>query len=292
VKEQLQRRTQNWETLISRDAGVVKLTGRENPLLIGEYAAMLPSLATLLPADDVFHANIDLAMKFLHSVRYYPLDEPAIRPATAPIPLTSYTAWANAYDSGENPGNSVLYRLIYMSLKRPDDLRVISEMLGRNGLDLIDQIVIQPLGDPRSKPDQSFYVVYFKPGQGSDESQRLIPSEMLSSGTRRILRLLVSMLFDQASVMLVEQPEDSLHQGMTKKVIDLVQRNADQTQPILSSHSSALLNKLKPSHLRLVSMENGYTVARQLSQEELRAAERFMNDDGPLYDFLSSIEGG
>jgi len=96
------------------------------------------------------------------------------------------------------------------------------------------------------------------------------------------------MLFDASSVMLLEQPEDSLHQGMTKKLIGLLRENVN-SQLILSSHSSALLNKLRPDDIQLVSLDRGMTVARHLTAEERDRAVTFMNEEGPLYDFITSL---
>jgi predicted ATPase len=98
------------------------------------------------------------------------------------------------------------------------------------------------------------------------------------------------MLFDGSSVMLLEQPEDSLHQGLTKKVIGLLRQNAEPSQLILSSHSSALLNKLKPEEIRLVSLHEGFTTVRQLDQRELTLADSFLSQEGPLYDFLETVQ--
>ncbi len=89
--------------------------------------------------------------------------------------------------------------------------------------------------------------------------------------------------------MLLEQPEDSLHQGLTKKVIGLLRQNAEPSQLIISSHSSALLNKVRPEEIRIVSLREGFTSVRKLSPDELQIAADFMNNEGPLYEFLQTI---
>jgi predicted ATPase len=114
--------------------------------------------------------------------------------------------------------------------------------------------------------------------------------ENLSLGTRRVVRILVSLLFDRSSVMLIEQPEDSLHQGLTQKLIGLIRNNAGDSQLILSSHSPALLNKLNPQEIRFVSLHEGWTRVRPLNKRELRVAKEFLNNEGPLYDFLEPIQ--
>jgi predicted ATPase len=98
------------------------------------------------------------------------------------------------------------------------------------------------------------------------------------------------MLYDESSVMLLEQPEDGLHEGLTTKVLGLLRTNAPPAQLMFASHSSALLNTLKPEEIRLVSLQNGYTAARKLTPKELRVATNFMNEEGPLSDFLETVQ--
>ena len=59
---------------------------------------------------------------------------------------------------------------------------------------------------------------------------------------------------------------------------------------MMSSHSSALLNKLEPDEIRLVSLHDGLTMVRQLTPREVEVARTFMDQEGPLYDFLDTVE--
>jgi predicted ATPase len=284
------------EQFISRSGPDVKIRDRDENVKIGELASCLPALATLLPATDQVVPEIKSVLTFLSAVRYYPIDEPAMRAGYGPpLMANQYNAWLATFESTGTPGDSVLNRLIYMQEKRPDDYDVLKSLLGRGKLGLIDDIHIVPVRQTASsstaqgKSEIQFYVIQFNPNRGDGEPRTFVMAEGLSAGTRRILRILVSAIFDRSSVMLIEQPEDSLHQGLTKKLIGLIQANLDM-QIILSSHSSALLNKLHPESIRLVSLQDGFTVARQLTEIERNAAEKFLNSDGPLYDFLEPLQ--
>ena len=112
----------------------------------------------------------------------------------------------------------------------------------------------------------------------------------LSAGTQRIVRLIVSLIFDQSSVMLIEHPEDSIHRGLLRKVIDVLQGYSDQHQMILSSHSAVVFDTLDPMAVRLVTMENDATKVRKLTPDELRAAKLFMEEEGSLSDFIETVE--
>jgi predicted ATPase len=112
----------------------------------------------------------------------------------------------------------------------------------------------------------------------------------LSIGTRRTLRLLVSLLFDRSSVMLIEHPEDAIHRGLLRKLVGLLETYSDTTQVIIASHSPVVFNCLRPDQVRLVAMRGGESLVRQLSPEELETAESFLENDGSLDDFLEAVQ--
>jgi predicted ATPase len=283
--------------LVTRSGSDVKIHDRGDAIKIGELAACLPALATLLPATDAAIPEVKSVLSFLSAIRYYPIDEPAMRlGAGTPLMANIYNAWLTTFESTGNPQDSVLARLVYMSEKRPDDFGVLKSWLGRGKLGLIDDIKIQagiqnvPTGQGTPpKQEIQYYFVQFLPSREEGINTSHVMAEGLSAGTRRVLKILVSAIFDQSAVMLLEQPEDSLHQGLTKNFIGLIQTNVD-LQIIMSSHSSALLNKLRPENVRIVSLHDGFTVARQLTESEQEIAVKFLNDQGPLYDFFEPLQ--
>ncbi len=280
-----------WVLGVDRNGGVVTLAGQDRPLPIGDFTPCLPAVATLLPATDPVVQRIEPARSFLSALRYYPLDEPvAAGDEDRVIPHQEYAAWLATYKSTKSGGDSVLMRLVHMQLTNSGDLDTLGQLLGQDGLGLIDKVNVRTLPPPgaQASPDDTYYFVRFIPSRGS-AAPVWVRYDDLSLGTRRAIRIFISMLFDKSTVMLIEQPEDGLHQGMTKKVVGLLRENAD-AQLFMSSHSSALLNQLLPDDVRIVFLHDGFTVVRPLTPKERDAAVKFMNDEGPLYDFIEPLQ--
>jgi energy-coupling factor transporter ATP-binding protein EcfA2 len=290
---------QGWINYIARAAEEVQIAGGPS-LKIGEASPCLSAIATLLPAADPVSVEVKPIISFLSAIHYYGLDEPATSQSAPEFKLigkNDYAKWLSEYQSSGVAGDSVdsvLLRILDMFLRAPDNFEALQGFLGRNALGLVDKIRVVDYGSmgkppsPEQRGVETYYGVWFEPCRGSRAHPVLVPYSALSVGTRRIIRMFTVMLFDASTVMLLEQPEDSLNQGMTKKVISLLRENVD-SQLIMTSHSSALLNKLRPEDIQLVSLHDGYTVARKLTSKERENATNFMNDEGPLYDFVSSL---
>jgi predicted ATPase len=91
--------------------------------------------------------------------------------------------------------------------------------------------------------------------------------------------------------MLLEHPEEGIHRGLLRKLVDLLRDYSDQTQLIVTSHSPVVFNTLDPESVRLVTMENeGLTKVRALSPDELGVADRYLEEEGSLSDFLETVE--
>ena len=92
--------------------------------------------------------------------------------------------------------------------------------------------------------------------------------------------------------MLIEHPEDEIHEGLLRKVIDLLKSHSDESQVILSSHSSAVFNSVDPTEVRLVTMDSGKTRARGLTPQEVAVAKKYLEEQGTFADFLETVEEG
>jgi len=76
------------------------------------------------------------------------------------------------------------------------------------------------------------------------------------------------------------------------KLIACLQTYADPAPVILASHSPAVFNGLTPDEIRLVYMRDGTTHLRALTPEEMKGAKNFISEEGPLSDFIETIENG
>jgi predicted ATPase len=275
--------------IIDRAGEVVRLGGADE-IRIGESAAAIPTLLSILPAESNWLAQIRPVHDFFQRVRYYPLDEAAGSSERSFIDERDYKKWLANYRPRGDSEESVQLRLLHMYLEDRAHFDEVASLLGRDGLGLIDSINVlsEKAGPPNERGEQvTFFWIYFVLGA---KMPRSFSWGQLSLGTRRILRMLVSLVFDRSAVMLLEHPEDAIHRGLLRKLIGLLQSYSDPVQVIIASHSSVVVNCLQPRETRLVNMDRGKTDARALNQQELALASKFLEEEGTLEDFIETLQ--
>lgn len=293
---------QEWVDLLNRDNDQVTLHKRPSqPITISSVlTGCLPALLAILPADDPIIKQIKPFSSFLGKIRYYPVDEQSdpYNPfdSQSIINDSTYKQYLAALKSDQPQpfwGQSVCLRLIHMHLAAKDRLQDLIDLIGENGLKLIDEINVQMASStgPVQQERDTVYFVGFKLGEFLGGGERIYRYPDLSLGTRRILHILVSLVFDDSSVMLIEHPEDGIHAGLLARFSSLMETNSDPTQIILSSHSITLLNKLKPENIKLVTLaRHNETSVRSLTPKEIESARKHISEDGTLYEYLESIQ--
>jgi predicted ATPase len=262
----------------------VKLCFAEpSQISIGSLVSSISAIYSLLPSDSNIIQSIHPFRSCVERVRYYPLIE---SDSGSIVFQKKYDEWLSKYNSTGDPGSSVLYRLLKLRLSGDPRFQEILDLLGPNGLNLIDDYELsRPPEDSKDNKD-AVYQFRFQPSSQSE----YFPPSSLSTGTQRIIRLVVSLVFDQSSVMLIEQPEDSIHRGLIRKIIAIMRAYSQQTQVIIASHASVIFDLLEPKDIRLVTMQEGKTRVRALTAEEIDAAKLFMEEQGTLSEFLETVE--
>jgi len=292
------RGTAGWVDAVTR-AGeniAIRFPERNVTLRAATFTPMIQVLVAVLPKEDPLLQRIHPLLTFLRGVRYYPLDEPSDFDEMSPsvyVQDHEYAAWAIKHAEHGVPSDDVKMRLLFMSKEQPEKFEQFLSLVGPRGLSLVEGVEIgSATGIPRTIPAKGnrvgkngYFVVFRQVGlplfYGYAE---------LSAGTRRVLRMVLSMVFDESSVMLIEQPEDSIHTGLLKKIIPLL-RDASGCQVIMASHSPTVMNLLRPEELRLVTVKAGKTSVRALTARETNAAEKYITDEGALADHLQVVDG-
>jgi len=291
-----------WDEILDRSGRVVRVDGYEKDLQIDANLPCLPAVSTLLP-DLGWTPLIVETIEFLRSIRYYPLDEPSLPSMDdEPVILSDedYRKWVAQQKVAREANASVVKRLVHMKQERLEDYEELTHLLGPDGLDVIDDILIGELWWPEPEGRHSsgenddkskmYYLTTFTPSGVPKDPGRQLSYSLLSLGTRRLLRILVSLFYDRSSILLIEQPEDCIHAGLLYKLIYLLKTYADPAQFIMASHSPVVFNCLDAEEVRLVTMDNGRTSVRALTKQEMKAAEGYMQKEGTLAEFLESVE--
>ena len=290
--------------IFERRGRVVTSPLRKDSITVGPSSTMI-SLASVLPESDPLVAAIRPFLAFLHTVKYYPIDEPTVPPwedrVTLIVPERAYLEWLAKYVETGDAGDSVVMRLIHMSLRMKPKFKELGHLLGREGLGIIDHLLATPIDSGAAsqnmygESESVFYVLRFRPSldagsNGKNGSNSHYAYQELSTGTRRMLRILVSLFFDAPKVMLLEHPEDGVHAALLRKLIAALKTNSGSTQIFLTSHSSTVLDELEPGDVRMVAMKEGKTVVRGLNKKEIADAARYLKEEGTLSEFFELAE--
>ena len=176
------------------------------------------------------------------------------------MPQRYYIDWVVRYQNFGDPTDSVALRLIYMYYQDRPLYEELMSLLGPGGLGLIDKIDVfqlerntgdgaRPSSSPAESSENPFIIRFFPSSQMGGAGGSFAYSE-LSLGTRRVVRILVSLLFDKRSLMLLEQPEDSIHSGLLRKLIDLFRTYAYDSQLIFTSLTLMCKNSWRTQPVR------------------------------------------
>lgn len=299
LHEKLDRQTQSkqWQNLVDRQRDIIRIWGYDADIQTDAAMPSLPVLAALMPQKPIIKP-IHAVINFLKAVRYYPLDEPnqpnAEIGSDGYVRHIDYIQWLNQQNHRYEPNTSVIMRLLHLFLTKPETYHELNTLLGTNGLDIFEEIRLVPYPFPVTnkgdhKANELYLIEFFPSLNRGTETTHYFNYQALSFGARRLLRIIVAMIYDNSAVLLLEQPEDGIHVGLLHKMIPLLKSYSEQGQFILASHSSDLLNRLEPQQIRLVTMENGITYLRSLNNREINAAEQFIREQGTLSDFLETI---
>jgi AAA15 family ATPase/GTPase len=98
-------------------------------------------------------------------------------------------------------------------------------------------------------------------------NRKSLSPNQLSDGTFRSLALIFYILTDESKILLIEEPETSVHHGLLNSIVSIIKSQSKYKQVILSTHSDSILDQLFPENIILVnrSPKNG-TSAKLLSE--------------------------
>ena len=120
--------------------------------------------------------------------------------------------------------------------------------------------------------------------QGEGAALRLGPHNM-SDGTLRTLGLLATVFQPELpSVLIVEEPEATIHPGALGTILDVLHHAARSTQTVVTTHSPDILEArwIEDRHLRIVSWEDGATRVAPVSEATRTALREHLMDAGEL----------
>ncbi len=121
--------------------------------------------------------------------------------------------------------------------------------------------------------------------QGEGAATLRLGAHNMSDGTLRTLGLLAATFQPKLpSVLIVEEPEATIHPGALGTILDVLRHAACSTQTIVTTHSPDILEApwIKDNHLRIVSWQDGATRVAPISDATRTALGEHLMDAGEL----------
>ena len=107
----------------------------------------------------------------------------------------------------------------------------------------------------------------------------------MSDGTLRVLGLLAAIIQEPPpSLLVIEEPEASVHPGAAGAVLDVIRLASRKMQVVVTTHSPEILDArwLTHEHLRTMVWEDGSTRIRSVSQAARKSLEQHLMGAGEL----------
>jgi predicted ATPase len=154
------------------------------------------------------------------------------------------------------------------------------------------QVVMPQLEDISPLAVGGFILPRFKVREASGEVHQFDPSQ-ISDGTLRILGILLALYqTPHPSLMVIEEPEQTVNPALLAVLADAFRECSERTQLLITSHSPHLVDLFPTENIRVVTMQDGETriakirASQQeaikehlLSLEQIMAAEGLQPED-------------
>ncbi|MFV5214432.1 AAA family ATPase [Azonexus caeni] len=154
------------------------------------------------------------------------------------------------------------------------------------------QVVMPQLEDISPVAVGGFILPRFKVRETSGEAHLFDPSQ-ISDGTLRILGILLALYqTPHPSLMVIEEPEQTVNPALLAVLADAFRECSERTQLLITSHSPHLVDLFPTENIRVVTMQDGETriakirASQQeaikehlLSLEQIMAAEGLQPED-------------
>jgi predicted ATPase len=111
--------------------------------------------------------------------------------------------------------------------------------------------------------------------QAQGQTKREFDPVQLSDGTLRIFGILLSLYQSPTpSLMVIEEPEQTVHPGVLSMLAEAFKEVSEVTQIIVTTHSPQLVEHFDPEHIRVVTMTDGVTRISPIKASQREAVQR------------------
>ncbi len=136
------------------------------------------------------------------------------------------------------------------------------------------RVVLPDFMDVAVTPVGSYLIPFFRFGQ-EGQAQRQFDPAQLSDGTLRILGILLTLYQTPTpSLIVIEEPEQTVHPAVLSMLAEAFKEVAEVTQVIVTTHSPQLIEHFEPADIRIVTMQDGVTHIAPIKASQREAVQR------------------
>jgi predicted ATPase len=248
------------EIRISKVAGEVEVhflvSKLEDAWLIDEGLGMALALGKGRAEDVLINSNFFIFPRLAESLVAFDLDPKLSKLSTA------LSGKADLEPDGSNLA-IVLRGLLRDEEKRRTFFRILQDVLP----------FVQDLKVDRFS-DKSLLLTL----KESYTEDSFLPATFLSDGTIHLVALIVVLYFEEAAVMVLEEPERNIHPHLVSRVVSMLKDASHRKQIITTTHSPEVVRSVELDDLLLVHRdEHGFSrVTRPAENEDLKV---FLEND-------------
>ncbi|MBI5695138.1 MAG: ATP-binding protein [Nitrospirae bacterium] len=267
------------DSLKIKDSDEVIFKKHEDGLIEGSAPNQMlpPMMRVLYFLQNSENSAIQYVYKFISSINYYHIHD-YTKTNGEIIDDKEFENWRFLSADVKSARGNPLFKLYDLNRYYPNTFNEIVSIL--NDIYVIDSI------DFISLKDNSYILPIFKLNKQGRQFHEL------SEGTKRVISILLNMFYDKSSLMLIEEPESSIHHGLLVKLVDILRAYSDEHQVIFSTHSDQVLNELKPKEIIFVKMEKNKTVAKNPPPKQIKEIKYYLDNIGPLGEYITTTGGG
>ncbi|MEW6249712.1 MAG: ATP-binding protein [Planctomycetota bacterium] len=205
------------------------------------------------------------AVRALAALRVYAIEPAKVRDLQEP-------------DSGSSlrrDGGNAASVLKEVERRSEEDLERIAEILG---------VIVPNTTDVRTKKHGNKLALEFTQKWGADKRVRFEAFNM-SDGTLRALGVLLAVFqAPPPSLIVVEEPEATIHPGALGAVLDVLRLASRRMQVVVTTHSPEVLDQkwITEENLRVVRWHEGATQVARISEASRRALAEHLMGPGEL----------
>lgn len=237
----------------------------------------------------------------LSNINYYSATQFS-DPSKCPVSIESDDYRLSNRSKTQNIHQKFIHDLYRIKNSSKNTYDLFLNTVGKKGLNLIDEIHF----NVHEIPSSSYKVKTGGEIQKIDNlKQIIIPSllidglrlspNQLSEGTFKTLALVFYILNDNSEVLLIEEPEVSVHHGLLNSIVELIKQQSKNKQIVISTHSDYVLDMLQPKNILLVNKSLDFGTKAQLltktlSKNDYKVLKDYLQNSGNLGEYWK--EGG